>query len=213
MNAEKLEGEIVSQKPRLIYLSGKTCTGKTTFANYLERHGYSKVGLDKIVMDSVVAAFEVPEHEAFLTAYRDEGPSEHVAAFIAAAKLEIAAKLTKSSIVVEGAIATTRILRQIFSEDLSDFVFIYFHPVHLDIYVSRIHTRFIAGARDGTSGLPKRFWDGVREQDLQEFLEVGTVNTGLEKSIRDYAEASMLESTKRLAHLKSEFSEIIVVEV
>lgn len=213
MTLETVKEKVKLQQPRLIYLSGKTCTGKTTFASYLEQHGYKKVELDKIVMESVVVPFGVPQGDGFRTAYRDLGPSEQVSAFIGAAKLEILKRLKESSLVVEGAIANPRILGEVFSDNLKDFVFVYLHPVHADIYEQRILSRFIAGAKTSNTGLPKDFWALVQDSDVEEFKATDKVNAGIQTAIKTYAAKSMEESKTRLAGFQVSFPEIAVVEI
>ncbi len=210
MKEEALEKRIVDQKPRIVYLSGKTCTGKTTFADFLAQHGYVKIELDKIVTESVVLPFNLIPGDAFVNAYRDEGPSEHADAFIRAAREEIAQAASESPVVIEGAVAKVRILKEIFGEGTKDFAFVYFHPVHLEIYSGRIRSRFLAGAHDGTSGLPKDFWAIVDPHDLALYKETCVLNQGIEKAILAYAQRSMRESKERLKHLKSGFTVSVV---
>jgi guanylate kinase len=213
MNAAEVANKIEEQKPRVVYLSGKTCTGKTTFANELARHGYSIIELDPIVTRSVVVPFGVKPGDGFLTAYRDIGSPEQTQAFIDAAKEEIRGKAKSSPVVVEGAIATSRILKEVFSSELSDFQFVYLHPVNGDVYSRRIKERFVTGAATGTSGLPKHFWEIVDERDLEHFVNTGEVNTGIEKAIDEYTKLSMLESSNRLKLFQEEFNDIQVVEI
>lgn len=213
MTTESIVEKVKHQQPHLIYLSGKTCTGKTTFANYLEQHGYKKIELDKIVMESVVVPFGVAPGDGFRTAYRDVGPAEQTKAFIGAAKLEILKKLQESSLVIEGAIATPRILQEVFSGDLKDFVFVYFHPVHAAMYEQRMLSRFISGAKTGNAGLPKDFWELIQAADLDEFKNTGRVNPGIELAIKTYAAKSMEESKSRLEGFRASFPDIAVVEL
>jgi adenylate kinase family enzyme len=214
MQKEDVLQKIKEISPRIIYISGKTCTGKTTFANEVKEHGYTQIELDAIVTNSIVIPFKIKSPgEAFLTAYRDSGPKEHVDAFIIAAIKEIKEKLAFSPIVIEGAIAKSRILKEIFSGDLSSFFFVYFHPVHLDIYMGRMRERFVAGAADGTSALPKHFWDITNRKDVEEFTKSNMMNEGIENAIKEYAQISMKESEERLQHLQESFPSICVVEV
>lgn len=205
--------KIQQENPRLVYLSGKTCTGKTTFAIVLEGQGYSRVELDKIVTRSVVIPFEVLPGDGFRAAYREDGPLEHTEAFIVSAKSEITERFKDSPLVIEGAVAKSRILKEIFSGTLGDFIFIYFHPINIDVYAERILTRFVAGARTNTSGLPKDFWTLVQEDDLKEVMDAGTVGAGITDAVRQYASKSMEESARRLGHLKESFPDIVVVEI
>jgi hypothetical protein len=213
MDKEAVLEKITDQQPRLIYVSGKTCTGKTTFAHFLEQHGYKKVELDKVVTHAVVIPFNVQPGDGFRTAYRDEGPREQTSAFTDAAKLEIIESLKTSSLVVEGAIAKPRILGEIFSGELKDFVFVYFHPIHADVYEQRILSRFIGGAKDGTAGLPKDFWALVQEPDLEEFKKTDVIVQGIHQAIKQYAAKSMEESKVRLEGFRVSFPDIAVVEL
>ncbi len=212
-STQQIAQEVESQKPRVVYLSGKTSTGKTTFAKELERHGYKIIELDPIVTASVVVPFGVLPGEGFITAYRDIGPKEQTGAFITAAKARIEQEVQSSPVIVEGAIATPRILKEVLSGDLADFYFVYFHPVNLDVYAGRIRERFVAGAASGKSGLPKHFWSLVQKADTEHFINTGEVNLNLERVIEKYAELSMQESAKRLASFQEEFENIHLIEV
>lgn len=213
MNSIEVINEIEEQKPRAVYLSGKTCTGKTTFAKKLQGMGYSIIELDPVVMRSVVIPFGVKPGEGFLTAYRGMGLKEHTQAFIDAAKKEIQEKIKSSPVVVEGAIATSQILKEVFSDNLNDFRFVYLHPVNPEVYSARIKERFIAGAATGTSGLPKHFWEMVDTIDLEHFVTTKELNAGIDKALEEYTKLSMLESKKRLELFQEEFSDIQVVEI
>lgn len=214
MKIEEVFKDIQNNKPKVVYVSGKTCTGKTTFTNELVRLGYATIELDQIVISAVVEKFNVSQtHEAFITAYRDQGPQEQVEAFIIATRKEIEAKLTSSPIVIEGAIAQSRILEEIFTGDLEDFYFAYLHPVNFEIYKDRIQQRFIAGAATNSSGLPKSFWNLINPADLEEFKKTLTINENIEKAIHEYTTSSTEESKVRLVHFKESFPNLHVVEI
>jgi guanylate kinase len=213
MKAIDVTNKIAEQRPRIVYLSGKTCTGKTTFAKKLQELGYSIIELDPVVMKSVVIPFGVKPGEGFLTAYRGIGSKEQTQAFIDATKKEIQEKIKPSPVVVEGAIATPHILKEVFSENLNDFRFVYLHPVNSEVYSTRIKERFIAGAATGTSGLPKHFWEMVDQIDLEHFVNTKELNAGIEKALEEYTKLSMFESKKRLELFQEEFNDIQVVEI
>jgi guanylate kinase len=213
MKAIEVENKIAEQRPRIVYLSGKTCTGKTTFAKKLQELGYSIIELDPVVMKSVVVPFGVRPGEGFLTAYRGIGSREQTQAFTDAAKKEIQEKIKSSPVVVEGAIATVHILKEVFADNLSNFRFVYLHPVNLEVYSARIRERFIAGAATGTSGLPKHFWEMIDKTVLEQFINTAKLNEGIEKAIMAYASLSIAESLERLNQFKNEFSDIQVVEI
>lgn len=214
MKIEEIFTDIQKNKPKAVYVSGKTCTGKTTFTNELIGLGYTTIELDQIVISAVVEKFNVsPTHEAFITAYRDQGPSEHIEAFISATRKEIETKLNHSPIVIEGAIAQSRILKEIFAGDFKDFYFVYLHPVNFEVYKDRIQQRFITGAATNSSGLPKAFWSLVNPTDLDDFKKTLAVNENIKKAIHEYTTSSMEESKARLAHFKESFPNLHVVEI
>ncbi len=65
MKKEEILAEIENQKTRIVYVSGKTCTGKTTFANEVHALGYVGIELDKIVTTAVIEPFNIqPPNEA-----------------------------------------------------------------------------------------------------------------------------------------------------
>ncbi|MBX4192597.1 hypothetical protein KW798_03905 [Candidatus Parcubacteria bacterium] len=214
MNKEVVLEEIKNKKPRIVYISGKTCTGKTTFANDVLAQGYGGIELDKIVTSAVIEPFNVqPPNEGYVVAYRDIGPSEQIAAFISAVRKEIKEKLVATPVVIDGAIARARILKEIFSDEFTDFYFVYFHPVHFDLYKERIRNRFITGVPDNSAGLPKDFWALVNKKDFDEFMQKHTLNEGLEKAIDEFTHKSMEESKHRRDHFKESFPGLHVVEV
>lgn len=212
MDIETILKKIKSDKPKVVYLSGKTCTGKTTFAGVLEELQYSRIELDQIVTKSIVEQYGVFPNDAFLTAYRGEGLQEHTQAFIAAAKQEIISKMAISPVVVEGAVAKAEILSSVFSGLSEDFFFIYFHPHNIDVYAERIKERFVNGIYTNTTGLPKRFWSLVRDADIEEFKISGHISKTLGDSILEFARTSAEESKNRLEHLMKDFPNIYTIE-
>lgn len=191
-------------------MSGKTCTGKTTFASVLEQYGYTKIELDKIVMTALVLPYQILPSEAFVSAYRGEGLIEHTKTFIKAVKEKLESSPSRY-LVVEGAIAKADILQSVFA-GLEEFMFVYFHPVNVTTYIDRIKSRYINGAHNNTIGLPNDFWSLVNERDVLEFSTTGFMNKGLEDSIKSFAKKSMAESNLRLAHFKVRFPTMSIVE-
>jgi guanylate kinase len=214
MTKDEVINDIKLKKPRIVYISGKTSTGKTTFSKELQTAGYKGIELDNVVTESIVKPFNItPTTEAFMTAYRDTGPKEQVAAFIFAARENILKEITTSSVVVDGAIARSRILKEVFSGELADFYFVYFHPTDVEEYKRRITERFIAGVHTGTTALPKNFWALISDGDVGQFKLTGVLNENLKKAIADFVSGSIEESKQRLFDFKQQFPDIYVVEV
>lgn len=206
---------ITSDCPQIIYLSGKTSTGKSTFCKKLvDSFGYSEVELDKIVHDSVITPFNIKDiPEAFIISYRDGEPAIWREAFIKAAKNAIHETLKKGPVIVEGAIANASTLQKVFSGAIPKPYFLYLHPTHIGDYVERITNRFINGVHDGTSALPKDFWSQLSISDIENYKLNGEQTDTLKKGIVDFAMISMEESEKRLQMLTANFPDIIIVDV
>jgi len=214
MTKDEILQKIKKEKPKLIYISGKTSTGKTTFSNKLQDfYKYSVIDLGSIVFKSIVKQYFVDPTEAFITVYRDTKPKKHVSTFIRVVKNVTLSQLKYSSVVVEGAIAKARIIKEIFIGKLGDFMFIYFHPIDHKKYTKRIQRRFMEGAINGTTNLPKSFWTFVTQVDLEQFIKTNKLTKNLKKSIDQYVTFSMKESEERLQHFQKHFSKIYVVEI
>lgn len=214
MNFRELVAEIVQDKATLIYISGKTSTGKTTLANQLQNElSYSLVSFDTLVHESVVKKFYVIDvPHAYVVAYRDGEPEEWRESFILSAKNEINSHMG-NGIILEGAIANPETLQKIVSEHLSKFFFIYIHPSNLELYTTRIRERFVAGAADNTSGLPKDFWPMLPHGALEIFQDTNLITPVIEKVIQEFALKSQSESAGRLEAMKSYFPNIKVIDL
>ena len=214
MTADEILEIIKNKKPKLVYISGKTSTGKSTFSKNLKNlYGYSVVDLGEVVFKSVIEVFSSDPAETFITVYRDTEPKEYVDTFIKATRDAILSKLNFSPVVVEGAIAKSRIINEIFSGELKNFMFIYFHPVNHDKYAQRIKQRFIDGAENNTTDLPKLFWFFIDQSDLEKFIKTKILSKELNGAIDQYADISMEESKERLKHFQKNFSEINIIEI
>ncbi|MAG12778.1 hypothetical protein CL630_03130 [bacterium] len=215
MNLEGVYKKIKNTKPQIVYISGKTSTGKTTFAHQLvEDLGYVSISFDQIVQKNVVEKFGVDDvPKAYVVAYRFGEPSEWREAFITGAQQELRKAILRGNVVVEGSMANPHTLKSIFSDTLSDFEFIYIHPTPIEKYTSRIYKRFIGGVRKGTSGLPKDFWPMLPNGELEKFKKTGEMTNDIENSIKEFSKKSQTESSERLRVLQEVFSDITVVDL
>jgi guanylate kinase len=213
MTKEELAVLIKKENPRIIYISGKTSTGKSTFVNKLNTDlNFTVLELDKIVEKEIISKFNLDHNEAFLDVYGNES-SKYLETFSNAVRSEIKNKLSFSPVIVEGAIAKTEILKKIFSEELENFFFVYFHPVNFESYTQRIQERLNEGTITGNARLPKPFWERVAESDLTDYKTTGKINTGILEAIQGYASSSMKKSEERLRRFQESYQNIFVVEV
>lgn len=205
---------IKKTKPTLIYLSGKTSTGKTAFSNTLNHKlGYTQIEFDQIVLNSIAKYYSISNRsQAFVVVYRGTGPQIQVKSFITSARKTLLRALKNGFVVTEGAIANPNILKRIFSDELKDFLFIYFQPVNQLIHARRIKERFIKGASDGTTRLPKTFWAGIKTDEFEQYLKTKKITPPIEKSIQNYSRIAIEDSKERLKSFQQNFPNIIVVK-
>jgi hypothetical protein len=211
MTPEEAREYVLKRQVQLVYVSGKTCSGKTTFASGLEKEGYARIELDEIVMDSVVHAFHVEAGVGFLTAYRGEGPEEQTRAFIVAAQKYVSDALEKGRVVVEGAIATAQIFNGVFGSVGVVPEVLYFHPKNISEYSRRIIDRFISAGGTRRSGLPKDFWETISMDDVSLFQKTGILGEKFVQDVHAYAISSQKKSEQRLQHLQEYVPELQVV--
>jgi hypothetical protein len=215
MQLNDLFQQLINEKPRLIYLSGKTCTGKSTFANELKnRIDYDIIDLDLIVLERVITPLKLEdEHTVFVEVYRNERKRDWVNQFIAAVKTAIEAKRAQHQpTVIDGAVANSNTLAAIFA-DYPDFRFIYFHPFNIDVYIRNLTNRFVMTSNDFNSGLPKQFWEVVEASEFRNFCVTRAITPGIERSIEQYAKLSQAESHARLANFRERFYQITLVNI
>ena len=214
METRDLIDEIKRSKRTLIYIGGKTATGKTTLAIKLSNElGFSCVSLDAIVKKEIVEKFQVVDvSEAYIAAYRDEETTEWRDTFIAHSRHVIESQID-TGIILEGAIASPSTLQAIISGYETAFLFYYLHPLDLDKYYDQIRQRFLNGAATGKSGLPKDFWRLLPDGALADFEATLKISPSIEAVIHRFAEKSQSESAKRLDMMKNTFADIRVIDL
>lgn len=203
---------IKEREPGLVFVTGKTSTGKSTFAKRLrDELGYRIIELDQIVMKSVVHKQQQENTGSiFLQVYRGGERRDWIDAFVTETKKEIA-EHSAEKLVVEGALAHNETLDEIFAGH--DFLFLYFHPTNEKTYVEMLTQRFVDGAHNGTTGLPKHFWDIVDDVDVKEFLETQKINDALRSAISLYARSSIKQSEERFKYFQEHFPKILNVSI
>jgi guanylate kinase len=208
--------ELKNKKPQLIYIAGKTSTGKTTLSNILcKEMNYHVLELDRVVKESIIDFFQPQDpHVAFAAAYRGEGPQKYTDTFITRAQKNIKKEIASNSMIVEGAIHTREILQSLFAPFEDMLCVIFLHPTNPEKYHDRIIKRLYEEADPNKHGkLPNTFWSHVSEKDTRSFFETGEINEGIKMATREYVKESMEESERRLHNFQSVYPDIMVVEV
>jgi adenylate kinase family enzyme len=213
MTQDQLYGYIEKNLPKYIYLTGKTCTGKSTFANKLvENLNYSTIELDKIVRNFVIKKFDLSdEGNAFGGIYGRRDKLDWINSFVRVVQEEITKeKANSTGIIIEGAVSNVVTIKEMFS-DVGDFEFIYFHPQYLKNYIRNIKNRFSLSDKNNNAGLPTPFWNLIDPKDFEKFCIDKIITSNLEKAISEYASFSKNKSEERLKYFSDNFINIKVV--
>ncbi len=208
---EDVHHALETQHPKLVFLSGKTSTGKTTLSTALKQ----KYNCAIIELDEVVRKLECPEGlNRFIEAYQKRDDIAFTNSFVEAVQQKIRSALDNHSfVVIEGAIVNTETLNEIISEWRDTFLFIYLDIKNIDLYVQRLTSRFVLSAQDNGNGLPDTFWQKFSSEILASYYENRQLTHAIESAIKSYATDSFQASEARLANFSSEFNHILKVEV
>jgi guanylate kinase len=197
---ETVYKHISETMPNAIYLTGKTCTGKSTFTKYLvDKLHYEHIELDKVVRQQIIYKLNLKdEGSVFQEVYKYRNEMEWITLFVQSVKQILNAKEKEGKkVVIEGALANTKTLKEIF-DDLDSFLFVYFHPYELENYTSYLTMRFLTSNETNEASLPKSFWSLIDQNNFKKFCKTREISNELKESINKYAQRSKVNSEKRL---------------
>lgn len=201
---EELKEKIRNEQPKIIFLAGKSCTGKSTFAQSIEEFGYRHVEFDLIVRQFVRDKFKLDNSEAFRV-YKGDTLKEWQESFEVAAKKLVEGKAKESKIVIDAAVADPKIIKRILNQD---FMLIYFHPFNKDFYVNNILKRFSEDVTENKISFP--LWDHITEEILSDYKTNGRKGQKISKLVNEYAEDRTKKSEDRFKFFKKEYPKIIL---
>jgi hypothetical protein len=217
MNIEDAAQFVAAAKPSLLYISGKTCTGKTTFAREVAtRDGYAVIALDDIVYDAVIRplSLQAKEGHVFVSVYRTGDVPDWVDRFVIETRKHIAKyEAQKIPVLIEGSIANPDVINRILA-GTPDAQTLYFHPKATSgAYLHNLLSRFKGASVETRNGLPNDFWKSINPDDFAQFCIDGIVTSSIQASIVEYCKASIKASDKRLATFKQHLKHLQVVEI
>lgn len=203
--------EIGSRHPKVVFLNGKTSTGKTTLSNALK----DRYNCAVIELDEVVYKLDCPDGKnRFIEAYQKRDDQDFTRSFVQAVQHEISSALSSHDFaIIEGAIVNIETLKEIIGEWSNSFLFIYLDIKNIDVYIQRLTNRFVLSSQDDGNGLPSLFWDKFTPEILRTYYENREITPEIATAIKDYAVDSIKASEQRLAKFSTEFSHILKVEV
>jgi hypothetical protein len=201
--------------PRVVHVSGKTSTGKSTFAARLsDELGFDTITLDEVVHEAVIGTFGLEdEGMVFVEVYKNRTQADWIRAFIAAARNQINSSLEAGRpVVVDGAVANPETLKELL-EGFPSAVIVYFHPDQLPPYERNLTSRFMLSSPTDVAGLPAAFWKLISSSELEQFYKDRKLTEGLEQAIHRYALDSQASSAERLAVMQHNFDNLRVVHI
>jgi len=213
MTIDDIYQDIAQQKPSVIYVSGKTSTGKSTFGRRLrDELGYHVIELEAVLLE-IVNQHGFDEQSTFRKVLYDAGEFEEKKLFLDATDHIISGALARDHpIVIEGAVANVGTLERIL-RPAKDLLFLYFHPTTIDIYIRNLTNRFMQSNENSYGGLPLKFWQLIDDEEFKKFCDTRKLTESLKDSIKQYAQVSQKESLARLNEFRDKFKSITVVEV
>lgn len=213
MNIKDAYKYIVDNRPGVIYLSGKTSTGKSTFARELsDKLQYEVIELDEIVMSEVASKNSaIKETAIFTEVYKNRHRIDWIDQVANSVKAKMAELESKGvSSIVDGAIANPDTIKQVLGDKC---IVVYMHPQDLDVYARNLTARFMTATTQSRAGLPAGFWSKIPKNEFDTFLDSEYVSDGIKDAIMEYAKESCAESFERLKLFKVHFNNIIVVHI
>lgn len=208
LSLTSLRRRLARTLPPLIFVSGKACSGKSTFAKKLEKYGYRHLSFDDFVYESVIKKYHVCDNGLAFGVYRGQAPASWQKSFETEAHNLITSSLIKTKVVVDAAIGNPQILKRIFSGKLSNFLFIYLHPFDREYYYRSMFKRF---REDYQSQQPSCYlWDFVTPEILADYRLYRSRSQLTWDLIKNYADESIRRSTIRLTKFRRHYPDLIL---
>ncbi|MFA5024959.1 MAG: hypothetical protein WC503_00430 [Candidatus Shapirobacteria bacterium] len=199
---------IGKEQPKLVFIAGKTCVGKSTFARDLKIWEYEHLELDLVVRESVIKRFGVLNpNEAFLV-YKGIAPENWQKSFEKATHKLIEERLKFSKVVVDAALADVGVLKRVFSKKLDNFFCVYIHPFSRDFYYKNIFNRFVNDAKNNTRSFP--IWDYVTPEVFDDYQINGNQGLMINQVVYQYADESTKLSKERFELFEKAYPKIIL---
>ena len=208
MSIDQVRKLIKKKEPSIIFLAGKTCTGKSTFGRSLEPLGYKQIEFDLIVRKEVRDKFLIKNSNEAFEVYKNNAPIEWQESFEKAARDLILKSIKNSKIVIDAAIGDVEVIKRIFKGELSNFMGVFFHPYDLNFYHQSILNRLMNDFKNHIQTFP--IWEDISNDVFLDLTNFGDSGRLVNKLIDNYAKESTIKSEYRYMSFKKVYSNFIL---
>jgi dephospho-CoA kinase len=197
---------LICIKPKIIFLTGKSGTGKSFFSSKLKQH-FLPLEVDLIVR-KLAKKYNIgfgPDYNEAFKVYKKKSPLFFENEFIKEIHKFIN-KNNNKSIIIDAAISNSELIKKIFSGKYKIFTFVFLYPNSVDRYSNRIMKRYIKDVITKKKTLP--FWSEVPKEIEKASLKSKKVKT----FIKDMAKKQKKKSDERYKYfLSNKFSIYTVI--
>lgn len=195
--------------PKLIFLTGKSGTGKSYYSNILaNKYNYKILELDKIIRN-IAKKHNIgyaPNYAKAFSIYKGDQSEVIMKDFINEIHTFID-KHPNNPILIEGAISNAQLINNIFSKQYSVFAFIYLNPSNIKKYANQMMKRFKEDKRNKTKTLS--IWPEV----TTEINNLPTNSPKVAQFIMKQAKQSKKKSDERLQYFVSNKFKVYIINI
>ena len=215
MTVDEAFERIRNSRPKVVFVNGKTATGKTTFAKRLRSElEYKLIEMDTVARYDVITPLGLPDNgEVFKELYKYRNHLDWIALLIQKLQLQVQSAIVDGyPVVFEGAMPNIISMKELFS-GLPHPEILFFYPANLKMYEQYVTQRFTQSNENYNALLPPSFWDMVDVAEFKKFCQTRELTPELLETISRYARYGLNSSNERLAELRQNFDDVIVVEI
>jgi len=194
-------------QPKLIFLTGKSGTGKSYFSSKL-KDNFVPLEVDLIVR-KLAKKHNIgiaPDYNKAFQVYKGKSPIFFENEFIKEIHKFID-KNNNKSIIIDAAISNSELIKKIFSGKYKIFTFVFLYPNSINRYSNRIMKRYIKDVTTKKKTLP--FWSEVPK----EIEDASLKSKKVKKFIKDMAKKQKKKSDERYKYFSSNGFSIYTVLV
>lgn len=209
LSIEEVKKELRDKGTKLVFVLGKTCTGKSTFAREISKMDYFHLEMDCVVLESVADKFNIKNRDEAFLVYKGIAPFEWQESFEEAAKNLILKYIDKRKVVVDAAFADPNVLKRIIPNRFNDgYSLIYFHPFNREFYYEGIFNRFAEDVNTEKKSFP--IWLEVTPEIIKDYKKNGRKGSKIFSLVKKYGDESADSSLERFELFWKVFPKIIL---